>query len=509
MTRRTGPSAGIRSMASTAALVGVFASAPPSTTNRDRLRAGKTSPQSSTTSPMSGRRSEVCEGVPGTAPSSGDTGTNAGSNASGKLDEPRAASAIWAAVSRIFARPNGSSSSNTSTGRFQWNRALCTDWGSRWPSASTVTCWLPLSTVVIIVRSMGASLGGTTSVGTAREVSAAFSCGRKCSSPLSSELGAPRNGWRSSASIRPCSTHTSRSAAMSARRLTWDSASAAPLTPPAEVPETTSTRAVHPASRSISAYGSSPLAGALTSRSSSRATPPIQTARETPPLSTTPKRTSSGGTPVRSCSSNPGRALGSLMAHSSRREVSPWFTHCVVVDNNEEPPGPAQIRDDGSESEGSQGSGRSEAEAAELLGVALPVLGHLDVQVEVHPLAEQLLDAGARVGADLAQAGPTTTDDDRLLRVALDEHVDPHVEQRLGLAAALARHDLVDDDREAVRQLVAHPLERRLSHQLGDHDQLGLVGEHAVGVEGPRRGRQQLGEHRGDLVDLVAPGGGA
>ena len=44
----------------------------------------------------------------------------------------------------------------------------------------------------------------------------------------------------------------------------------------------------------------------------------------------------------------------------------------------------------------------SEAEAAQLLGVALPVLGHLDVQVEVHPLAEERLDAATRVRAHLA-----------------------------------------------------------------------------------------------------------
>ncbi len=336
MTRRTGPSAGIRSIASTAARVGVLASTPPSTTKRDRLRAGKTSPQSSTTSLMSGRRSDVCGGAPGTAPSCGETGTNAGSKASGKLDEPRAASASWAAVSRILAAPNGSSAGSASTGRFQWKRAPCTDCGSRWPRASTVTSWLPCSTVVIIVRSIGASLAGTVSVGTARLVSAALSCGRKCSSPLSSELGAPRNGWRSSASMRPCSTHTSRSAAMSARRLTCARASAAPLTPPAEVPEMTSTRAVHPVSRSSAAYGSSCRAGALTSRSSSSATPPIHTARDTPPLRTTPKRTSSAGTPVRSCPSNPPRPGWTLMAHSSRRVVSPWFTHAVVVDNHQE-----------------------------------------------------------------------------------------------------------------------------------------------------------------------------
>ena len=45
----------------------------------------------------------------------------------------------------------------------------------------------------------------------------------------------------------------------------------------------------------------------------------------------------------------------------------------------------------------------SEAEALQLLGVALPVLGDLDVQVEVDPLAEQRLDPPAGVGADLAQ----------------------------------------------------------------------------------------------------------
>ncbi len=106
----------------------------------------------------------------------------------------------------------------------------------------------------------------------------------------------------------------------------------------------TSTRAVHPVRRSSAAYGSSRRAGALTSRSSSRATPPIHTARETPPFSTTPKRTSSGGTPVRSCPSNPPRPGCTLMAHSSRREVSPWFTRAVVVDNHEERRGARQIR---------------------------------------------------------------------------------------------------------------------------------------------------------------------
>src|SRR4051812_24491846 len=44
---------------------------------------------------------------------------------------------------------------------------------------------------------------------------------------------------------------------------------------------------------------------------------------------------------------------------------------------------------------GGVGAGASEAEALELLGVALPVLGDLDVQVEEDPLPQQRLDAAA------------------------------------------------------------------------------------------------------------------
>ena len=59
----------------------------------------------------------------------------------------------------------------------------------------------------------------------------------------------------------------------------------------------------------------------------------------------------------------------------------------------------------------------SEAEAAELLGVALPVLGDLDVQVEVDPRRRAAPRSPcARVGADLAQPGAALADDDRLLR---------------------------------------------------------------------------------------------
>ena len=89
----------------------------------------------------------------------------------------------------------------------------------------------------------------------------------------------------------------------------------------------------------------------------------------------------------------------------------------------------------------------------------------------------------AGVGADLAQPGAAAADDDGLLARALDEDVDPDVEQRLVLGAALPRQHLLDDDGQRVRQLVADALERGLADELGDHHHLRLVGEHAVGVE--------------------------
>ena len=88
---------------------------------------------------------------------------------------------------------------------------------------------------------------------------------------------------------------------------------------------------------------------------------------------------------------------------------------------------------------------------------------------------------------------------------ALDEDVDPHVEQRLVVGPALARHHLLDDDGQRVRQLVAHALERGLADELGDHHHLGLVGEHAVGVELRRPRQEGRSEDVAHLLDLARP----
>src|SRR5690606_38875819 len=112
---------------------------------------------------------------------------------------------------------------------------------------------------------------------------------------------------------------------------------------------------------------------------------------------------------------------------------------------------------------GAAGRRPSEAEAAELLGVALPVLRDLDVEVEVHPRAEQGLDPAPGPGADLPQPRPSAADDDGLLGVPLDEQVDVDVEQRRAPLPARSLTDLLDDDGERVRQLVPDALERGLA----------------------------------------------
>src|SRR4051794_39689134 len=104
----------------------------------------------------------------------------------------------------------------------------------------------------------------------------------------------------------------------------------------------------------------------------------------------------------------------------------------------------------------------SEAQLAELAGVALPVLGDLDAGVEVDGGAEDGFDLLAGHGADLAEPGALVADHDALLGVALDVQAGVDDEHRLVGGPVGVEGHLLDDDRDRVRQLVAHALERGL-----------------------------------------------
>src|SRR6266702_7638519 len=66
-----------------------------------------------------------------------------------------------------------------------------------------------------------------------------------------------------------------------------------------------------------------------------------------------------------------------------------------------------------------------EPETLERGFVAAPMRTHLDHQLEVDRVTEQLLDLGAGLRADLLDHGAAFADDDVLLRLGLDEHVCP------------------------------------------------------------------------------------
>src|SRR6476469_11054677 len=117
----------------------------------------------------------------------------------------------------------------------------------------------------------------------------------------------------------------------------------------------------------------------------------------------------------------------------------------------------------------------SEAQLAQLARVALPVLGDLDLEVEVDGRAEEGLDLLAGGRADGAQAGALVADHDPLLGVALDVEVGHDHQQRLVVGASLAQPHLLDHDGDRVRQLVAHALKRGLTDEAGGERPLGRV----------------------------------
>src|SRR5699024_4499201 len=117
----------------------------------------------------------------------------------------------------------------------------------------------------------------------------------------------------------------------------------------------------------------------------------------------------------------------------------------------------------------------SEPQPPQLLGIALPLLGDLDPQVQMDLAAQQRVDLGTGPRPNLPQPRAAPADDDPLLAVALDEQRRTHHQAPLarsdlgeGVAARIRLDDLLDHHRDRVRQLVAHALERRLADQLRD-----------------------------------------
>src|SRR3984893_19443431 len=82
----------------------------------------------------------------------------------------------------------------------------------------------------------------------------------------------------------------------------------------------------------------------------------------------------------------------------------------------------------------------SEAKPAKLFGVALPVFGDLDAQVEVDLGAQQLLDLGARGGTHFPQPRAALADDNALLAVPLHVEDGVHIDE---LIHALAPCNLI------------------------------------------------------------------
>src|ERR671935_943413 len=128
----------------------------------------------------------------------------------------------------------------------------------------------------------------------------------------------------------------------------------------------------------------------------------------------------------------------------------------------------------------------SEPQARQLPGVALPLLGDLDVQVEVDVGAEQRLQLRPRPGADLAQHGAAAAEHDRLLAGPLHEQGRADHQQVLSVGV---RAHLVDQHRHRVGQLVADHGQGLLADQLGDQVLLGLVADVALRVQRPALGK--------------------
>lgn len=127
-------------------------------------------------------------------------------------------------------------------------------------------------------------------------------------------------------------------------------------------------------------------------------------------------------------------------------------------------------------------SAEVEAQTPQLLGITLPVLGDLHMQVEVDLGSEQCFDAAPGFASDRLESAAALADDDRLLAGSFDIEVDVDVPQRIVLAAS-SRGTSPRPVRPGSGAAHRGLLERGFANEFGDHHLFGFVSELALRVE--------------------------
>src|SRR3954447_15664976 len=189
-----------------------------------------------------------------------------------------------------------------------------------------------------------------------------------------------------------------------------------------------------------------------------------------------------------------------------RTTPSSRYSDFGVVDTSvPAPPGAGSLR---SSVTGTPGDAHSAAASVtkpvQLLGVVLPLAEDGDVQVQVHPGAEQLLQADPGLAADRLDHLAAAAEQHRLLALPLDVQQGVHLDQLVPGALAVGTADqLLDGDGEGGRDLLAHLLQRRLADQLGDLPLDVGVGGLLLGVHRRPLG-QQPDQQVLEQLDLVA-----
>src|SRR5690606_5469529 len=132
------------------------------------------------------------------------------------------------------------------------------------------------------------------------------------------------------------------------------------------------------------------------------------------------------------------------------------------------------------------------AQVAQRAFAVRPALAHLDIDLQVHRLVEQLGNVLARLGGDALHVRPAGAQQDGPVAVALDHDTGGHAGVLVGF------FPLLDDNRTAIGQFVAHQPEDLLAQQLGGDETHRPVRQRVFLEQ-----RLALGQAAGDLVEQL------